>query len=79
MKTFKDLEFQPHPSGYGKVARIKLKDNHGISVVQGHVYFGDNNLYEIAELYNNEVITSSVVMDLNEEQITERMIKIQTI
>jgi hypothetical protein len=77
MKTFKDLQFNLHPSGTGKVARTEFKNGRGISVVQGHIHLGDNNLYEIAELFNNEVITSTVVMELTEHQVTDRMIKIQ--
>ena len=36
MKTFKDLEFKPHPNGQGGVQAImKFKNGHRISVVGG--------------------------------------------
>jgi hypothetical protein len=77
MKTFNDLEFTPHPAGYGKVARLEFNNGRGISVVQGHIHLGDNGLYEAAELFNNEVVGSTVIMELTEEQITNIMIEIQ--
>jgi hypothetical protein len=77
MKTFKDLEFNQHPSGYGKVARLEFNNGRGISVVQGHIHLGDNNLYEAAELFNSEVVGSTVIMEITEEQITNIMIEIQ--
>jgi len=77
MKTFKDLEFIEHPAGYGRVARLQFNNGRGISVVQGHIHFGDNSLYEAAELFNDEVVGSSVTMELTEEQITDKMIQIQ--
>ena len=77
MKTFKDLEFIQHPAGYGRVARLQFNNGRGISVVQGHIHFGDNSLYEAAELFNDEVVGSTVIMELTEEQITDKMIQIQ--
>ena len=77
MKTFKDLVFEEHPSGTGKIARMEFKNGHGISVVQGHIHIGDNNLYEAAELFNDEVVGTTVIMELTEEQITGKMIEIQ--
>jgi hypothetical protein len=77
MKTFKDLEFIQHPTGYGRIARLQFNNGRGISVVQGHIHLGDNNLYEAAELFNDEVVVSTVIMELTEEQISNKMVEIQ--
>jgi hypothetical protein len=77
MKTFKDLEFTTHPAGYGKIARLQFNNGRGISVVQGHIHLGDNNLYEAAELFNDEVVGSTIIMELTEEQVSNKMIEIQ--
>ena len=77
MKTFKDLVFEPHPSGTGKIARMEFKNGHGISVVQGHIFLGDSNLYDMAELFNGEMVTSTNIMEVTEEQITNKMIELQ--
>ena len=77
MKTFKDLVFEEHPSGTGKIARMEFKNRHGISVVQGHIFLGESNLYDMAEIFNNEVVTSTNIMEVTEEQITNKMIELQ--
>jgi hypothetical protein len=77
MKTFKDLEFIPHPSGTGKIARIEFSNQHGISVVQGHIFLDENNLYDMAEIYNGEVITATNIMEVTEDDITNKMIELQ--
>jgi hypothetical protein len=78
MYTFKDLVFESHPSGTGKLARMEFSNGHGISVVQGHIYLGDyRNLYDIAELYNGQMVTNTNVMGATAEQISEKMIELQ--
>ena len=77
MKTFKDLVFEPHPSGSGKIARMEFKNGHGISVVQGHIFLGESNLYDMAEIFHNEVVTATNIMEVTEEQITNKMIELQ--
>ena len=77
MKTFKDLVFEPHPIGTGEIARIEFKNGHGISVVKGHIFIGESNLYDMAEIFNNEVVTSTNIMEVTEEQITNKMIELQ--
>jgi hypothetical protein len=77
MKTFKDLVFEPHPSGNGKIARMIFKNGHGISVVQGHIFLGESNLYDMAEIFNGEVVTSTNIMEVTEEQISKKMIELQ--
>jgi hypothetical protein len=77
MKTFNDLEFTQHPAGYGRVARLQFNNGRGISVVQGHIHLGDNSLFDMAEIFNGEVVTSTNVTEVTEEQITNKMIEIQ--
>ena len=77
MKTFKDLEFIPHPSGTGKIARMEFSNQHGISVVQGHIFLDENNLYDMAEIFHGEVVTSTNIMEVTEEDITNLMIELQ--
>ena len=52
MKTFKDLDFQPHPNmGHvgGVQARITFDNGYGASVVRSqYTYGGDKGLYELA-------------------------------
>jgi hypothetical protein len=77
MKTFKDLVFEPHPSGTGKLARMEFDNGHGISVVQGHIFIGKNELYDIAEIFNGVVVTATNIMEVTEEEITQKMIELQ--
>jgi hypothetical protein len=77
MKTFKDLEFNPHPSGNGIQARANFKNGHGLSVVKGHIFIGNNDLYEMAELFNDELVSGTSIMEVTEEQITEKLIELQ--
>lgn len=77
MKTFKDLVFEPHPSGHGIQSRINFKNGHGLSVVKGHIFIGDNDLYEMAELFNDELVNGTSIMEVTEEQITEKLIELQ--
>jgi len=77
MKTFKDLEFIPHPSGTGKIARMEFKNGHGISVVQGHIFIDESDLYDMAEIFNGEVVSSTNIMEVTEEDITNKMIELQ--
>ena len=77
MRTFKDLIFEPHPSGTGKIARMEFGNQHGISVVQGHIFLGESDLYDMAEIFNGEVVTSTNIMEATEDDITNRMIELQ--
>jgi len=78
MYTFKHLVFETHPSGTGKIARMEFDNGHGISVVQGHIFLGDySNLYDIAEIYNGQMVTGTNIMGATIEQITKKMIELQ--
>lgn len=85
MKTFKDLEFKPHPlHNEGVVSRIQFENGYGASVVKhSFSYGGDKGLYELAVLDSNSEltydtpITNDVIGWLRPEDVTEVLIKIQ--
>jgi hypothetical protein len=87
MKTFNDLDFNPHPNGMGGVqARIPFPNGYGASVVcNPFSYGGREGLYEIAVL-NSEgritygtPITDDVIGYLNENEVTDILKQIQSL
>jgi hypothetical protein len=85
MKTFKELEFNPHPGHMGGVqARITFENGYGASVVKTpYTYGGDKGLYELAvfgtdgHITYDTPITNDVIGYLRPEDVTDVMIKIQ--
>ncbi len=85
MKTFKDLQFNPHPNKMGGVQAIERFDNgYGASVVcTPYTYGGDRGLYELAVFGKNGHITydtpltDDVLGYLKEEEVTKIMQQIQ--
>lgn len=88
MKTFKDLEFKPHPMAEGLngiISRIQFDNGFGASVVKHqYSYGGDRGLYELAVLdsngelhYDNSVANGDVIGYLRPEDVTDVMEKIQ--
>jgi hypothetical protein len=85
MKTFKDLQFNPHPNKMGGVQAIERFDNgYGASVVcTPYTYGGKEGLYELAVLDNDghltyaTPVTNDVLGYLSEQDVTEVLIKIQ--
>ena len=87
MKTFKDLDFQPHPNmGHvgGVQARIQFDNGYGASVVRSqYTYGGDKGLYELAvfgkdgHITYDTPITNDVIGYLRPEDVTDVMEKIQ--
>jgi hypothetical protein len=84
MKTFKDLEFEPHPMGMGILARVEFDNGYGATVVKTpYTYGGDKDLYELAVWkdgtihYDNPVAKGDVVGYLREEDVTDAMLLIQ--
>ena len=87
MKTFKDLNFQPHPNMVhigGVQARIEFDNGYGASVVKSlYTYGGDKGLYELAVLDSDgnltydTPITNDVIGYLRPEDVTDVMEKIQ--
>jgi hypothetical protein len=87
MKTFKDLEFQPHFNDEnGIMARMSFDNGFGVSVIKTlFSYGGKKGLYELAVLDSSgsitydTTITEDVLGYLSEDEVTENMIKIQKI
>lgn len=85
MKTFKDLQFKPHPIGMGGIiSREDFENGFGVTVVKTpYTYGGDKGLYELAvwkdgEIhYDNEVAKGDVVGYLREEDVTDAMRLVQ--
>jgi hypothetical protein len=85
MKTFKDLNFNPHPNNMGGVQAIERFENgYGASVVcTPYTYGGKEGLYELAVFGNDghitydTPITNDVLGYLSEQDVTEILIKIQ--
>jgi len=85
MKTFKDLEFRPHPlSGFGrfrKQAEIKFNNDYGVSVITGG-YGNDEKPYELAIILDGGLCYNTGILDdvagwLTEEEVTDYMLKVQ--
>ena len=88
MKQFKDLEFTSLDTDFlsGKKSRIQFDNGYGASVVSHNFsYGGKQGLYEIAILDNegdlcyDTPITNDVIGHLTEEDVTEVLIKIQSL
>jgi hypothetical protein len=87
MKTFKDLEFQPHFNDEnGIMSRMSFDNGFGVSVIKtSFSYGGKKGLYELAVLDSSgsitydTTITEDVLGYLSEDEVTENMIKIQKI
>ena len=92
MKTFKDLEFNPHPiatsglDGYGsaKQAICKFDNGYWVSVVFGSCFYSNGvDTYEVAILGSdgaisyNTGITSDVIGHIDSDEVTEVMAKVQ--
>ena len=84
MKTFKDLNFQPHPGGGGEMAREHFDNGYGVSVVRSQFsYGGKQGLYELAVLkddeihYENPIANGDVVGYLRPEDVSDAMLVIQ--
>jgi hypothetical protein len=77
MKTFKDLEFKPHPSDRGIQAIIEFDNGRSASVICAPFsYGGKNGLYELAIFHNDEIV-GDVHGFLTEDEVTELLKKIQ--
>jgi len=85
MKTFKDLQFNPHPNKMGGVQAIERFENgYGASIVcTPYTYGGKEGLYELAVFGNDghitydTPITNDVLGYLSEQDVTDVLIKIQ--
>jgi hypothetical protein len=82
--SFSDIHFKPHPLGDGVSAQVKFDNGYGVSIIKGSFSYGGNNgLYEIAVLDENDKlcystpITDDVIGFLNEDGVTEVLKQIQ--
>ena len=85
MKTFKDLQFGAHPIGNGVIAQMNFDNGYGVSVVKFNGSYGyDQNLWEVAILYNDAItystdITDNVLGYQTEQDVTDVMKKVQSL
>lgn len=84
MKSFKDLNFEPHPGGDGVMVWEHFENGYGVSVVRTEfTYGGKQGLYELAVLkdgeihYDNPVAKGDVVGYLRPEDVSDAMLVIQ--
>lgn len=87
MKTFKDLEFEPHRiiktyTGT-KQAVMNFDNGYGVSVVFGSIFYSNGiDSYEVAITHNDELcysteITDDVIGYIKEDGVTEIMKRVQ--
>lgn len=86
MQTFNDLNFKENKTNGGIFARIFFANGYGASVIKNKYSYGnEKGLYEIAVLNSdkaiiyNTPITKDVIGNLTPEEVTETLIKIQTL
>ena len=88
MKTFDDLEFNPHPSvldtmGYGILARLDFDNGYGVSVILGDMFYSNGkNTYEVAVFKDGSLcfdtdIRDDVIGYLSPDHVTEIMRLVQ--
>lgn len=83
MKTFEDLKFNAHQTGYGTRAYIDFENGYGVSVVFGRRWYSNGvDTYELAVMKNGGLcystpITDDVLAYLTEEKVTKAMIEVQ--
>lgn len=93
MKSFKDLEFKPHPVMSGLQAVMIFDNGYGVSVVRFKTMFGSYGSYtdnedqwELAviegtadefEINYSTSVTDDVIGRLSSEDVTELMHKVQ--
>ena len=80
MKTFKDLEFK-NISGLNR-AFLEFNNGYGISVINGHGAYCDDETYEAAVLFHGKItyntpITDDVLTYQTPKDITNAMKQIQ--
>ena len=87
MTTFNELNFEDHPIGNGKQAKVFFKNGFGASIVQFNGSYGyKQKLWELAVLKGNEKvwgltydtpITDHVIGYLSEPEVTETLKSIE--
>jgi len=92
MKTFKDIDFQPHSVGDGLSGKIFFDNGYGVSVVRFKIndryssYTNNEDEWELAILFGNEKeweltyntpITNDVIGWISEDEVTDIMRQVQ--
>ena len=84
MKTFKDLEFNTHPSApyLDEQAKMEFDNKYGISVVNGQGAYCSEGTYEVGITFEGALtydthITDDVIGHQSPKEITEIMKDIQ--
>jgi hypothetical protein len=84
MKTFKDLEFNPHANApyFMQQARMEFDNKYGISVVNGQGAYCSEGTYEVGITFEGALtydthITDDVIGHQSPKEITEIMKDIQ--
>lgn len=85
MKTFKDLKFKNHPTGFPDSghAILNFDNGYGVSVIYGSMFYSSGKgSYELAVLYKGELtynthITNDVIGYQSGEQVTKIMEQVQ--
>lgn len=82
-KTFKDLQFETHPSHRNGVrATVSFDNGYSASIIRSEYSYGGNSgFYELAVLHDGELVYDTEVTDdvlgwLDEDDVTEAMAKI---
>lgn len=93
MKTFEDLEFEPHITdkegmvafkGH-KHAKLEFDNGYGVSVLFGGMFYSNGiDTYELAMLKGNklhycDVVDNDVLGYLRDDEVTEKMKEIQAL
>ena len=79
MKKFEDLQFEKHPTRFGKHAIMEFKNGYGVSVVFGNNWYSNGiDTYEIAILKDgrltyNTHITDDVLGYQTKQEVSEIM------
>lgn len=79
VKTFEDLEFQPHPyqvAGFREMAQCEFVNGYGLSIVNGSNAYCDSKTYEVAILHNGKItydtpLTNDVLAYQSKEDINK--------
>ena len=93
MKTFNDLEFEPHPSAWigideyrdAKQAKITFENGYGVSVLFGSRFYSNGkDTYEVTVLYDGSItyntdITDGVMSNLFENEVSDVMAKVSAL
>jgi len=83
MKTFHDLEFNPHSIGNGLHAKMNFDNGYGVSVIKHTYSYGyEKNLWKVAILYKGKLcydthITDDVLGWQTEDDVTNVMKQVQ--